>query len=128
MQFKHFYATKECCWAPAGNLAKDRLMEIRNIEYFLADRQSNPSLSTFIVRMRTQEAVIQLQCNTRTPITEGTEIVAELLNDAKRQLAKLPEISSGADKIFLKKGLTARKAKLVAWRGFTSLRIPPSIK
>lgn len=89
-------------------------MEIRDIEYFLVDGHSNTSPNTFVLRMQTHEAIIQLQCKTGAPITEGTEIIAELLNDAKRQLAKLPEISSGAEKIFLKKGLTARKAKLVA--------------
>ena len=88
-------------------------MKIRNVEYYPADFEGDNTLNTFVLRMQTNEAIIQLQCK-KSPHTKGdTQIAVELLRDAKRQLAKLPEISSSIEKVFFNKELIAFEDTLV---------------
>jgi hypothetical protein len=89
-------------------------MEIHNVEYYPTHLEGDDTLNTFVLRMQTNEATIQLQCKTSTHTKEDAQIAAELLKDAKRQLAKLPEISSGEEKVFFDKELTALEDELVA--------------
>lgn len=89
-------------------------MEIHNVEYYPTHLEGDDTLNTFVLRMQTNEATIQLQCKTSTHTKEDAQIAAELLKDAKRQLAKLPKISSGTEKVFFDKELTALEDELVA--------------
>ena len=89
-------------------------MEIHNVEHYPTHLEGDDTLNTFVLRMQTNGATIQLQCKTSTHTKEDAQIAAELLKDAKRQLAKLPEISSGAEKVFFDKELTALEDELVA--------------
>lgn len=87
-------------------------MEIQNVECYPTHLEGDDTLNTFVLWMQTNEATIQLQCKTSTHTKEDAQIAAELLKDAKRQLAKLPEISSSTEKVFFDRDSPRLKASL----------------
>ena len=46
-------------------------MEIRNVEYYPADFEGDNTLNTFVLRMQTNEAIIQLQCKEKPTYQRG---------------------------------------------------------